>query len=315
MGFLSRIAYVLLTGYILTYFSEWMFWSGRPTAETFLLEAIPSWFAYAFITFLFLTIASYFHVRTIWALFLAGALYGWMLEGILVQTMYDVFPVNISFTSLAWHSLISIMFGWYWLPRLMQQSRAVMACLIFGLGLGLWSIGWWLEPDIAVASIETVFFYNLVFGLPLGLVYLLQSRFSIANFKPSRIEVAGAIILLAITFVMITVPQQPLALFIFPPLALPVLWTLWKNRQHETGLQTTSNQITVRQALPLMLIPLTASLVYAFSLSIGFLFPGLQVVFVITTPLGFVMLAVSIYKTLKLGSHRSIYLVAEGRVS
>lgn len=299
MRLLNRIIYALLTGYIVTYFSEWMFWSGRPPAETFFLEAIPSWVAYSCITFLFLSIVSYFRVQNLWTVFLAGALYGWMLEGILVQTMYDLFPVNISFTGLAWHSAISIVFGWYWLPSLMRQSRATLACLLFGLCLGLWSIGWWLEADLPVAPIEAVFLYNFVFGVLLVPAYVWQSRSRLADFKPRRIEVIGLLILLALYFVFITIPQQPLALFVLPPLALIVLWVLWKNRQREPELQATEANISLRQALPVLLIPLTASLVYAAALSLGFIFPGLQVMFVISTPLGFIALAISLYRTLR----------------
>ena len=95
MSLRARLAYAFLTSYILTFYSEWMFWSGRPPSENFFLEAIPSWIAYSFITFFFLTAVSYFRVQSLWAVFLAGALYGWLLEGVLVQTMYDAFPIQI----------------------------------------------------------------------------------------------------------------------------------------------------------------------------------------------------------------------------
>ena len=79
MSLLARLAYTFLTGYILTFYSEWMFWSGRPPSEIFFLEAIPSWIAYSFITFLFLTAVTYFRVQSLWAVFLAGAAFAWRL--------------------------------------------------------------------------------------------------------------------------------------------------------------------------------------------------------------------------------------------
>jgi hypothetical protein len=312
MTFSARIAYTFLTAYILTFYSEWMFWSGRPPNETFLSEALPSWIAYAFITYFFITAVSYFRARSFWAVFLCGALYGWLLEGVLVQTMYDAFPMQISFTGLAWHALISVMFGWWWLPRRLRESRAIIPCLLFGVALGLWSIGWWLEPDVAVAAPESVFFYNFVFGIPLVPAYVLWGRFKLADFHPSRLELIIATLLLALYFAFITVPTQPLALPVLPPLLALIFWALrdrrkpqpapkhlsgWgRNRQHEPEISPESTPITLKQALPLLLIPITASLVYTGALTLGLTFPGLQVLFWITMPLGFLLFAISVYK-------------------
>ncbi len=298
----ARIAYTLLTGYILTFYSEWMFWTGRPPSDTFFLEAIPSWIAYSFITFLFLTAVTYFRVLSLWAVFLAGALYGWLLEGVLVQTMYDAFPIQISFTGLSWHALLSIIFGWWWLQRRLLAGRALLPCLLFGLVLGLWSIGWWLEPDIAIASAESVVVYNLLFGLLLVPAYVLWSRFDLNQFRPSRMEVIGALMLALVYFVLVTVPTQPLALLTLPPLLAIVLWALWKNRQRSVDVQFPAGEITFKQALPLAFIPITASLVYIIAMRLGLTLPALQIVYWITMPLGFIMLGVSLYKTIFQGN-------------
>ena len=81
----SRISFVLLTGYIVTYYSEWTFWQGRPLSENFLLEAVPTWLAYSVLAYFLLLTLSYFRVKSIWAFFLAGAIYGWLGEGVLVH--------------------------------------------------------------------------------------------------------------------------------------------------------------------------------------------------------------------------------------
>lgn len=296
MTFPARIAYTLVTAYILTFYSEWMFWSGRPPSPTFFLEAFPTWIAYSFITFFFITAVAYFRVGSVWAIFLCGALYGWLLEGVLVQTMYDAFPIQISFTGLAWHAFISVVFGWWYLPRRLRESRAIISCLLFGLGLGLWSVGWWGEPDVAVAAPESIFLYNGFFGLLLIPAYMLWSRFKLVDFRPTRIEVISAGLLLTAYFIFITVLTQPLALPVLPPLLIIILWTLRKNRQHEPEIQNEAAPITLKQSLPLLLIPVTASLVYAGALSIGLTFPGLQVLYTITMPLGFILFGISIYK-------------------
>jgi hypothetical protein len=74
-----------------------------------------------------------------------------------------------------------------------------------------------------------------------------------------------------------------------------LLWALQKI--FKIWLKFRSKQIHL-PSLPLLLIPLTASLVYAVALNIVLTFPGLQVLYAITMPLGFVLLGVSIYKTI-----------------
>jgi hypothetical protein len=306
MSFSSRIAHTFLTAYILTFYSEWMFWTGRPPSENYLLEAIPTWIAYAIITFLFLTAASYFRVQNFWAIFLAGALYGWLLEGVLVQTMYDDFPINISFTGLAWHALFAVIFGWWWLPSRLRAGRAIIPCLLFGVGLGLWSTGWWTEPDVAIAPAESIFLYNFTFGLLLVPAYVLWSRFNLADFRPSRIELVGIFILTGLYFVFVTIPKQPLSLVVLPPLLGLVIWALRKNRQRTPEISPKMDAITFKKALPLLLIPLVASLVYwgAWSASAnGLTLPSMIFLYIITMPLGFILLGVSLYKTLVSGKN------------
>jgi hypothetical protein len=222
--------------------------------------------------------------------------YGWLLEGVLVQTMYDAFPIQISFTGLSWHALLSIVFGWWWLPRRLRAGTALFPCLLFGLALGLWSIGWWLEPDVAVAPPVSVFVYNFLFGLLLVSAYVLWSDFDLNQFRPSRLEITGALMLLVVYFVLVTVPTQPLSLLTLPPLLGIVLWALWKNRQRTVAVQFPASKITLKQALPLLLIPITASLMYIIALTLGLTLPTLQIVYWITMPLGFIALAVSLYK-------------------
>ncbi|MEO8611794.1 MAG: hypothetical protein ABI690_28100 [Chloroflexota bacterium] len=306
MSLRARIAYTLLTTYILTFYSEWVFWSGRPPAPDFFLEAIPTWLFYAVATFLFLTAASYFRVQNIWAVFLVGAVYGWLVEGVLAQTLYNDFPINISFTGLAWHALFSVVFGWWYLPRRLRMGRAIIPCLVFGLGLGLWSIGWWTEPDIVVAAPESVFLYNFTFGLLLIPAYVLWDRFDFTRFRPSRFEIIGVLIVVVLYFFFVAVPTQPLALIVLPPLLALVLWTLraWRNRQNTAEISIKTDTITFKKALPLLLIPLTASLIYTGVLEIGVSFPGLQVLYAITTPLGFLLLGISIYKTIRQGNDK-----------
>ena len=92
-------------------------------------------------------------MRAPWAIFLAGAFYGRLDEGIVVQTMYGTndgpFPASISFTGLAWHALIDVWIGWYLIRRVLAQNKYLktiaLACGV-GLFYGFRAIFWWNEP-------------------------------------------------------------------------------------------------------------------------------------------------------------------------
>jgi hypothetical protein len=294
---MRRLADVLLNGFILTFFSEWMFWSGKPPDADLLFGVIPQWLLYSLAAFLMLTAADYFRARNVWAVFLVGALYGWLVEGVIVQTMYDNFPLHLSWTGLAWHALISVIFGWWVLPRLLRAGRGVLACLGFGLALGVWSIGWWWEPT-GFTPVEVLWLYNFGFGAPLLLAYMLRDRLHSERFTPNRWIIYAVIGLFVLYFAFITVPTQPLALGVFPPLLLIVLATLWRNRRHETAdaPATAAVPLTLRDALPLLLIPLTASVVYTLAAVVGFAPQSNIAVFVLTTPIGFLLFVASILR-------------------
>ncbi len=293
MSVIRTTAYVLLTGYILSFFSEWMFWSGRPTDPDFIIGLVPTWLTYSFITFLFLAAVDYFRVRTLWAAFLAGALYGWLLEGIIVQTTYADFPLNLSWTALAWHASISVVFGGYVLPRALRNGRRIaLWCVVFGLCLGVWSTGWWSETT--PAAIESVVLYNCGFGIGLVAAYVWRDKLT---FKVNRSAIYSGIALLGLYYVAVTLPTQPLSLVLLPPLLIVTLLTLRRNRRQEAEHPLeVIRPITIRRAATLLFIPLTASAVYAAAFMMGMTLPGLQIAYLMLTPIGFIAFAVSVYQ-------------------
>src|SRR4051812_31155712 len=104
---LKRLLSVLACGYILMFYSEHVFWAHiRP--EDSLLGYVATWLLYSLLAFVFLAIIGHFHVRSVWAVFLAGALFGWLTEGVIIQTTYESLPLSISFTALSWHALLSV---------------------------------------------------------------------------------------------------------------------------------------------------------------------------------------------------------------
>ncbi len=304
-AFVQRIMFALLTGYIFFYFSEASFWT-RLTPSTSLLDIVMTISAYSFTAYVFLAMISAFHVRSLAALFLAGAIYGWLTEGVVSSTLYLDFPLNISSTSLSWHAPFTILIGWHLLPSLLREQRLgrlIMTVLSIGLVYGLWSLSWWVNapppaplPDYAI--------YTSLTTLVLILAYWLASKVQVARFMPSRTELIVVFLLWLAYYAFITVPAQPLALIILPLLLLLVLFALWHNRKVEMQpdvliIATQQRNISLPYTCLLFLIPLTAIAVYALALTIHFSFPIGIVFYSVTLILGFIFLIVALIQTLR----------------
>jgi len=303
---LRRLGYVALTAVPLMVFSEQLFWA-RPGPWATPREVIPTFLAYTLATGLFLVTVAFFRVRSMAALFLAGAVYGWFLEGVIVQTMYDDFPLNLSFTGLAWHALISVMVGWVILPaslsgRSIRRTAGLAATL--GAGYGMWSLWWWtIEPPPAAPQAFTV--YTLSLTLLLMASYGLAPRLGLMAFRPSRVEIVVLLGLSAAWFLIVTLPSQPLALVVLPPLAGILLTALIRNRRREVRPDQTQASLSRRppsaaHLLALLALPATASAIYILAATLGSRPPTGILLYLITVPLGFALLVWALVTTLRL---------------
>ena len=123
---LHKAAVVLANGYILFFFSERVFWSfWRPGDNR--AEFVITWLAYSLMGWIFLDLVRRYRVASFPPLFLCGAVYGWVGEGVVVDTMYgdptNPFPLSVSWTGLAWHALLSVGVGWYLIGRALTQEK------------------------------------------------------------------------------------------------------------------------------------------------------------------------------------------------
>ncbi len=154
MRILKSVLLILSTGYIFMYFSN-IFLVTCPPGNYF-KDWFVTWIAYSLIAFIFLVLVTYFRVKNICSLFLAGAIFGWIAEGIVVQTAYDMLPLSISFTGLAWHALITVWIGWYAIQKSLLSTDTwsiLKLSTAVGFFYGFWAINWWLEPDGGVSSV------------------------------------------------------------------------------------------------------------------------------------------------------------------
>ena len=302
MRTLKSILFVLSTGYIFVYFSEYLFWSRvRPGAS--LADWGGTWIAYLLMAFVFIVLVSYFRVKNIWALFLAGAAFGWIGEGIVVQTAYDMLPLSISFTALAWHALVTVWIGWFAIRKSLISSNSwatlKLACVI-GFVYGLWAISWWLEPDGGVSSVSEFAAFSLITTVFVILAYWLANWSSSESLVFNRWAVVFAFGILVLFFCFVTAPNVPVAAIILPVLFGLVYLGLSQNRNNESEgsiLDTLSGQVSIWKYLSLLALPATSILVYALAMSLSLQWHTNWVLYLIATPLGFILFGISLYKS------------------
>jgi hypothetical protein len=302
-AFLRRLGLSLATGVVFVYWSELVFWA-RPSPGTSLAGTAPTTIAYWVAAYLFLATVSAYRVSTPAAVFLAGALFGWFIEGVIVQTLVADLPLSISFTGLAWHASITVLLGWWLIPRWLRgdgRERRALAVLLVAVGAiyGAWATTWWIEsppptPPLAFAL------YTLQTTLVLGTAYAISARLQIELFRPTRLEwavLAGAVLTY---FALVSVPSAPLSLVVLPPL-VTLAWVGLRRLRHAA--------VDARPKAPvapphiaaysiLLMLPLAASTVYSIAWSIDGRPPAGVLIYIATTALGFILLAWSLGRAL-----------------
>ncbi len=297
----KNLLLVLSTGYIFVYFSEHLFWA-RIRPDDSLGDWLAAWVAYSLMAFVFLTLVTYFRVKNRWALFLAGAVFGWLAEGVVVQTTYEMLPLSISFTGLAWHALITVWIGWYAVQKSLHASASFSTLKLVGvIGLcsGLWAITWWTEPDGGVSSLSQYATFSFVTSLLVMVAYWLASWSASEPFTPNRWVTISIATVFILYFLFIAVPAAPLALVVLPILLTLAYFGLRRNREREIEgslLEQFHGRISIWKFLSLLALPFANIAVYALALLLELRWHTNWILYLITTPLGFILFGVSLFK-------------------
>ena len=282
------------------YYSEILFWA-RPRPGDSIGGWLGTWLVYSLTGFILLSIIGHFRARSIWAVFLAGAAFGWLTEGLVVQTAYEDLPLSLSFTGLAWHALISVLVGWWLMRKILRRGfrPTLYLSALIGLAYGLWAIHWWQAPDGGISSIPDFSLYSLLPALLLLAAYWFVDRYLPEPFLPNRWVVLTAAFMLGAYFIFATVPAAGLAAVILPVLLLVILFTLHHNRQVEAS----DGQAEAPTALPpglnylaLLTLPAAAGIVYSLAAWLNLHWNTNWVLYLVTTPTGFVLFFVSLWK-------------------
>jgi len=307
MKLLKPMLLVISTGYIFVFYSEHLFWA-RVRPDDSLAGWLGAWLVYSIMALAFLAIVSHFRVKNAWGVFLAGATFGWMAEGIVVQTTYEMLPLSISFTGLAWHGLITIWVGWYAMQKIFHTAGrwgiARLASLV-GVAYGFWAISWWVEPDGGISSIPEFAMYSFgTTGLALLAYWLAQWAGAAGlRFHPWVLRIVALLSL--VYFVLVTAPRAPVAILLLPILFGIVYIGLRRNRKAQTGgslLDTLYRPVSFFNMLSFLALPVCAVLVYALATVLELRWQTNWILYLVTTPLGFLIFGVSVYKFLSIKS-------------
>ncbi len=301
MRTLKQLVLVLGTGYIFVYFSEHLFWA-RVRPDDSLGGWLGAWIVYSLMAFVFLHLVEQFRVHEKWSLFLVAAIFGWLAEGGVVQTTYDDLPLSISFTGLAWHALITVWIGWYAVRRTLTSPASFLTFGRFaaiGALYSLWAINWWLEPDGGVATLAEFSAYIFSITFLVALAYALVNWGASEPFAPNVWVTRLVYAAFLAYFAFVTVPAVPISLLILPLLLGLSYYGLRRHRPAEETVSlvtTLHGRIHPLNVLAIFALPLTAVAFYALALSLNLQWHTNWILYLITTPLGFILFGVSLFK-------------------
>ncbi len=148
----------------------------------------------------------------VWArIFLIGALYGWLVEGVLVTTVIDELPLTLVATGLSWHALFTVLLGWWWMPRLLAAPlrRSILPLAAVGVGVGGWASFWRFEEGVITSIPDYALFAALTtvgYAAGRALWWSLRDRA-----RPGLLGTSVAVALLAALAVLHAI-DQPLTL-------------------------------------------------------------------------------------------------------
>jgi len=292
-AFTQKSLLVFATGLIFWLVSEALFY-GLVRSTDSVSNYIITVSLYCYAAWLFLILVTHFNIRNKAALFLAGGFFGWTIEGIFVSTMFGIadmpFPLSIPVTGLSWHALLTVMVGLYGTRLALRKRSTTFRLAAFaGIFWGLWAATWRSADASLQVSIESFFLYGCVLTTLFVAGHLLWQRTAQIPLTFKKREIWTAVILTTLWFLLITVPQHPLAALVLPPLLILIYFALKKNKVQESAgqpLPELADQIPITRYAPFAIIPPIASFLYAVTGTIPYLEYNMIVVTVITGCIG-----------------------------
>ena len=315
-AFLRRIAMLLASGYILMFFSEFYFLNegpGTDFAEHWRTDRLGllGWLFgfslyYASWGGILLACVGLFNVRSFWSLFIAGALFGWGVEGIVIPVIYEAMPGTLGWPTLGWHALVDVFLGWYLVRLVLHKNNYwYTAALSVALGLfwGVWCTWYWVE-EVPVGEtkypplpLDVFAPYVLTLGVLLILSYIVIDKAGGREYKPTIFEIVVLTAWHVFCFTFGAFAMAPVALYVLPALFCGGFLVLWWNRRTEPRpnvLSTLAKRVGWGHYALLLLMPVCAIPVYTVLFKYEMNVPILAIVGVPLMFIGDILLFVSV---------------------
>ena len=146
--------------------SEVLFWSA-PKPDFSALDVVATVVAYVLCASLALGVVVRAGVQGLTAAFLGGVITGFLVEGALVGTIYDAFPLQLVWVPVAWHGVITggVVVGLGRVPGARAKALVWAGLGVFG---GVWALYWPLERAMPGAVAVVAYLAGLGLLVPLG---------------------------------------------------------------------------------------------------------------------------------------------------
>lgn len=206
-----------------------------------------------------------FKIRNIWGLILAGSLFGWWTEGILIPVYYEALPYSIIWPSIGWHVIVDVLLGWYLVRKVLHMNKPLYTILLsssLGIFWGIWATWFWEEGLSPIAPEDFVIYSFFT------VILLIVAYWSIDSFNPekmviSKLEIILFTVLSIFCLITLSASLGILPILYFVPMVSITCIVMWIGSGKRNSLFDGFEGKTKKWQYPiLLLIPLTSSIVY-----------------------------------------------------
>lgn len=222
---LRYLAAALSLGMIAFWGSENLFWI-VPQHPVKPHEWLMTWAAYSLVAAGALSAVLWAGLKGWRAAFLGGALLGFGVEGVVVGTMYDAFPLQLVWTPLAWHAPLTGLVVLALTRRLAQGPVAAQIAGLVALGVlgALWGLYWPVEFD-TMPGHEVTLPYLAGLALPVVAAHVLLDRLG-PLFPPRPLVLWAAPMVLALLWLVRAVLTASPVVLLCPAMVLATVWAM-----------------------------------------------------------------------------------------
>jgi hypothetical protein len=209
---------------------------------------------------------------------LAGAIFGFVVEGVLTTVIYEDGPLPLlAALFVGWHGLLSVVCFWYLTRKLLLERRLLalgVGAAVTGLLWGIWSIVYRLpealeghEETHSVMEPGEFAVYALVVGVIFAVTHWLIGFVWPQQFRPEKWGRRGIAVLLLGYAALAVLPAVPWAPIKFGVLVGTMLRLLRRSREttlaEPSAIESLQGMIRWQDAAILMVAPLLAGVSYA----------------------------------------------------